>query len=130
MSDERDTFKRDAATRTRFVAGGHNVHIPRMFFLKLLRFSGFQQCHICGKRTYLLVDHDHRSQLVRGLLCNACNLLVGDYERVAAAGADMRKRIAAYLSNPPCKQLGIEYQYIPYQTQIQTQTQIEQEKMA
>lgn len=35
------------------------------------------QCAICGKRKPLVTDHDHRSGLIRGLLCRSCNILEG-----------------------------------------------------
>jgi len=36
------------------------------------------RCGICGSdREALVVDHDHQSGFVRGLLCNACNLAEG-----------------------------------------------------
>lgn len=39
-------------------------------------------CAICNKhknefKRALYVDHDHRSGVVRGLLCNNCNLMIG-----------------------------------------------------
>lgn len=36
------------------------------------------RCAICSKRSNrLVVDHDHSSSMVRGLLCNSCNLGIG-----------------------------------------------------
>ena len=36
------------------------------------------KCAACGKKTELLVvDHDHTSGAVRGLLCTNCNLALG-----------------------------------------------------
>lgn len=36
-------------------------------------------CAICGVKTKLFVDHDHKSEKVRGLLCNHCNLGLGHF---------------------------------------------------
>lgn len=55
------------------------------------------KCAICERssRRRLHVDHDHVTGLVRGLLCNSCNLALGqlgdDHERVRRA-ADYLKR--------------------------------------
>lgn len=54
-------------------------------------------CAICKKvpesETRLVVDHDHETTVVRGLLCSSCNLLVGHYE-------SLRKEVDEYLSHP------------------------------
>jgi len=61
-------------------------------------------CHCCGelytptpRRPSLLVDHDHDSGVVRGLLCMQCNISLGKF-------SDSTSRIQAaidYLTNPP-----------------------------
>lgn len=47
---------------------------------------------IKGKLLPLVVDHDHVTGKVRGLLCHACNMALGLVERV-----DWLKRATAYL---------------------------------
>lgn len=39
------------------------------------------RCAICGKERRLVIDHCHASGRVRGLLCNACNLVIGHLEQ-------------------------------------------------
>lgn len=50
-------------------------------------------CEICGRQKRLNIDHDHTTGLVRGVLCNTCNTLVGNFER--------RASMIAYLNRKP-----------------------------
>jgi hypothetical protein len=36
-------------------------------------------CAICFRKVELLVDHDHKTNIIRGMLCNACNGILGIY---------------------------------------------------
>ena len=57
------------------------------------------RCAICRRATgatkRLAVDHDHRSGLVRGLLCGPCNITIGRLSASALATAFF------YLQTPP-----------------------------
>jgi len=40
-------------------------------------------CEICGNkstRTYLAVDHDHKTGKIRGMLCDHCNTALGKFK--------------------------------------------------
>jgi hypothetical protein len=59
------------------------------------------KCYACGRlpiRQRLSVDHDHKTGLVRGLLCNVCNRTLGHIER---DGAAVVRKLLAYLDAPP-----------------------------
>jgi hypothetical protein len=57
------------------------------------------RCYICERksRRRLAVDHDHRTWLVRGLLCHTCNYLLGTLND----NARLMTRAGEYLANPP-----------------------------
>jgi len=46
--------------------------------LKELKVS-INQCVICGSNEKLVVDHDHKTNKIRGLLCNHCNRGLGHF---------------------------------------------------
>lgn len=60
-------------------------------------------CFICGrlpKKQRLNVDHDHKSGLVRGLLCFSCNLALGRFRD----DLSRLERAVEYLKHPPAVQ--------------------------
>lgn len=51
-------------------------------------------CSLCGKlEGKMNMDHDHRTQQLRGVLCNPCNLMIGWMERAE----ENLEKINAYL---------------------------------
>jgi hypothetical protein len=56
-----------------------------------------ERCFICREAKRLVVDHDHASNRVRGLLCDRCNLHLGLYEKERDWLTQYRTRIEAHL---------------------------------
>ena len=50
--------------------------ITKEQYEKLLEEQG-GRCAICKRFRKLVVDHDHKTKQVRGLLCSGCNILLG-----------------------------------------------------
>lgn len=76
---------------------------PHLSATEALRKWQAGACAMCSaSRGRLLVDHDHRSGLVRGLLCASCN---------TAEGLQDAPSFVAYRRRPPAVMLGIEEQY-------------------
>lgn len=42
--------------------------------------SSVKQCVICGSGEKLVVDHDHKTGQIRGMLCNHCNKGLGHFK--------------------------------------------------
>jgi hypothetical protein len=99
----------DLKARAKRILQFFNLTIPEWD-----RISAYQnnRCAICGRPPLpgknLSTDHCHKTGLVRGLLCNLCNRLLGKIER--QWGPDAVKSILAaikYLQEPPAsKALG------------------------
>lgn len=50
--------------------------IDEFFFDSLLKKQS-RRCAICSDRTKLVVDHCHKTKIIRGLLCCRCNSMIG-----------------------------------------------------
>jgi hypothetical protein len=74
-----------------------NFGISLMDYNKILEVQN-SKCAICGKTVIengksLAVDHDHKTNKIRGLLCNNCNVCIGFLQDTP----DIGKKIANYL---------------------------------
>jgi hypothetical protein len=64
------------------------------------------RCALCGyRRDRLVMDHCHRTTLVRGLLCQGCNV------REGKAGRNSDPRISGYRTQNPATMLGLQVIY-------------------
>lgn len=61
-----------------------------------------RRCAICGDRDRLVNDHDHKTGLMRGLLCNSCNVM---------EGVSDDPLFAKYREKHPAAILGVKVRY-------------------
>lgn len=54
-----------------------------------------KSCEICGSTEKLVVDHDHKTLVIRGILCHYCNVAIGfmkdDPDRLRKAASYLEK---------------------------------------
>jgi hypothetical protein len=65
------------------------------------------RCAMCGAVTSLVTDHDHKTGLVRGLLCHQCNVSEG-----VQPGADTP--FGRYRTKSPAVILGVTVRYFDH----------------
>jgi ADP-ribose pyrophosphatase YjhB (NUDIX family) len=83
------------------VPGGEvPTHLSATQALRRWQAGACAMCSASPER--LLVDHCHRTGLVRGLLCTSCN---------TAEGLQSAPSFVAYRERPPAVMLGVEEQY-------------------
>jgi len=83
----------------------HNLARAKIYELQ------HHKCGVCAVAfplSMLVTDHNHMTGIIRGLLCQPCNTIVGSYMRLRRF--DRRKSaIENYLRNPPAQTLNIHY---------------------
>jgi hypothetical protein len=62
--------------------------------LKQLKLD-IKNCMICGSEEKLVVDHNHKNNIVRGMLCNHCNRGLGHFRD----NPELLQKAIYYLSN-------------------------------
>lgn len=68
--------------------------------------GGCAICHRPPTNYRLNIDHDHKTGLIRGLLCWACNRALGGFKD----DAERLNKAAEYINSPPaCKSIGPVY---------------------
>lgn len=87
----RPSYQRKTGTSMRYQYG-----ISRDEYEAMLKSQNYR-CAICGKTVEqngreFVVDHNHKTGLVRGLLCTACNTSLGVMEK-----SDILEKAVAYL---------------------------------
>lgn len=91
----------DAVRRSRLL-GDYGISSDK--YDKMLLEQG-NKCKLCGSKNhgrnsrfkYWNVDHDHKTGIVRGLLCNSCNTAIGKYEKLIEKVG--RETLIRYLSS-------------------------------
>lgn len=80
------------------------IYVDRSDPLAELKIFQDRRCAVCKEeRAKLLVDHDHETGWVRGLLCKSCNVREGK-EAFAPW-------FQAYRADPPAQQIGLKVKY-------------------
>jgi hypothetical protein len=59
------------------------------------------RCGICEREAKLVIDHDHETGEIRGLLCTPCNTALGRF----GDSEDGVRRALAYLESPPARRV-------------------------
>jgi Recombination endonuclease VII len=83
----RQKFKHDPEARKRHYTSKYRHRKARAYGLTLEQYDALVvahdgSCAICGRQPeQLVVDHDHATGAVRGMLCHQCNLGLGLLER-------------------------------------------------
>jgi hypothetical protein len=92
IKNKRDNYSTDEHKNSKLI---EKYGITTKYYKSLYDHQG-GACAICKTRQMPLgVDHDHKTGLIRGLLCDSCNKIIGfayDSPEVLTAAADYLER--------------------------------------
>jgi dCMP deaminase len=71
------------------------------------------KCALCGSKEELVVDHNHDSMEVRGLLCQSCNMMLGYLEKKTVSFAEIEAYLRRGISRVDRDELfvGVAFQF-------------------
>lgn len=76
----------------------YNYKISKYNFYEMINFSN-GHCHTCNKKILLTkdlhIDHCHRTEKVRGIVCNSCNYIIAAFKD----STDLLNKAIYYLEN-------------------------------
>jgi hypothetical protein len=72
---------------------------------QVLKRKQNHKCKICNKRKPLVIDHDHKTNKLRNLLCSKCNLALG----LVKESTLVLKRMIKYINHHNKKQRSNKY---------------------
>lgn len=92
-------FKPKYTTEEERKRAQYGSHIKRRYGITLEEYDQMFErqhglCEICQRDKKLVVDHDHSTGKVRGLLCQPCNIMLG----IARDSGDTLHMALAYIS--------------------------------
>lgn len=81
--------------RERYRENGYAQHIARKYGVSMEWYEerAVSGCEVCGRTDRLVVDHDHGTGEARGVLCNWCNVALGN----AQDDPEILRKIAEYI---------------------------------
>lgn len=69
-------------------------NVTELEYIQLLKKQN-GGCKICGSKKKLVIDHDHRSGLIRGIICDCCNKSLG----FAKDSTETLNKLSEYINN-------------------------------
>lgn len=78
LKEKRKTYRqgKEEYFRNAYVKHKYKIDLEEVERMKLEQNNS---CAICNEQRTLVVDHDHKTGSVRGLLCYACNTALGKF---------------------------------------------------
>ena len=89
--DQKLAFAKEYRVKNRALVIARKWGIDAGDVSKVLQASS--SCDVCGSTKRLSVDHDHKTKMVRGLLCGKCNSALG----MAQEDKDILRGLVQYL---------------------------------